>query len=69
MRLGVKLTSERSSKISEDNPASEIKVLSVEANGLRNVTQMSETTKNVGCKKVLSQLCNNDYSYLRTMLN
>ena len=72
-----KRSSERSSEISEDNPptaASETESVFVDSgDSLQSKKYRSDVwnyfTKDTGRKKVLCQLCNNEYSYLGTTSN
>ena len=70
----LEVKNERSSEISEDNPISEswnIFVECINSQRPKNYHSVVQNyfTKNPGCKKALSQLCNNEYSYLGTMRN
>ena len=73
-KIRSEIWSKRSSEISEDNPvaaASETESVFVESsNSLRPKKYCSDVwdyfIKNTGRKKVLCQLCNNEYSYLGT---
>ena len=66
--------SERSSEISEDNPASETESVVAESSDSQRPKKCRSDvwdyfTKNAGGKKVLCRLCNNEYSYLGTTSN
>ena len=70
----LEVKNERNNEISEDNPTSEswnIFVESINSQRPKNYHSIVQNyfTKNTGCKKVLSQFCKNEYSYLGTMRN
>jgi len=66
--------SESSSEISEGNPASETESIVVESSDSQRPKKYYSDVwdyfaKNAGRKKVLCQVCNNEYLYLRTASN
>jgi len=69
-----KTRSGRSNEISEDNPASETESIVMESSDSQRPKKCHSEmwdyfTKNTGRKKVLCQLCSNEYSYLGTTSN
>ena len=69
-----KTRNKRSGGISEDNPTSETESVFMESNDSQRPKKYHSDvwnyfTKNAAKKKVLCQLCNNEYSYLGTTSN